>query len=67
VWERTHCKKKKKKDLVIASKENGLEGNAEKTTYMAMSGDQNAGQNSNIKIGNEHVKLWNSLNIWKKP
>ena len=36
----------------MASKETGLEPNAEKTTYMVMSRDQNAGQD-NISIGNK--------------
>jgi hypothetical protein len=35
------------------SKEIGLEVNAEKTKYMVMSRDQNAGQNHNIKIYNK--------------
>jgi hypothetical protein len=39
--------------LPIASKEIGLEVNAEKTKYMVMSRDQNAGQNGYIQIGNE--------------
>ena len=39
--------------LLIASKEIGLEVNAEKTEYMVMSRDQNAGQNGNIQIGNK--------------
>jgi hypothetical protein len=38
--------------LVVASYENGLEVNADKTKYMVMSQDQNAGQSQNIKIGN---------------
>jgi hypothetical protein len=38
--------------LIDASKEVGLEVNAEKTKYMLMSQDQNAGQNREIKIGN---------------
>jgi len=29
--------------LIVASKENGLEGNADKTKYTVMSRDQNAG------------------------
>jgi hypothetical protein len=45
-----HSIKKKAEDLVIASKEIGLEVNAEKTNYMIMSRNQNAGQNHNIKI-----------------
>jgi hypothetical protein len=35
-----------------ASKEIGLEVNAEKTKYMLLSRHQNAGQNHDIKIGN---------------
>ena len=39
--------------LAIASKETGLKVNAEKTKYMVMSRDQNAGQNGYIQIGNK--------------
>jgi di/tripeptidase len=42
--------------LLIASKDIGLEVNAEKTKYMVMSRDQNAGQNGYIQIGNESSK-----------
>jgi hypothetical protein len=45
-----HTIKKNAEDLVIASKEIGLEVNAEKTKYMVMSRHQKAGQNHNIKI-----------------
>jgi hypothetical protein len=45
--------KKNAEDLVIASKEIGLEVNAEKTKYMVMSRNQNAGQNHNINIDNK--------------
>jgi hypothetical protein len=38
--------------LIDASKEVGLEVNVEKTKYMLVSRDQNAGQNWDIKIGN---------------
>jgi len=38
--------------LVVANKEIGLEVNADKTKYMAMSRDQNAGRSHNIKINN---------------
>jgi hypothetical protein len=38
--------------LTDASKEVGIEVNREKTKYMLVSHDQNAGQNQNIKIGN---------------
>jgi hypothetical protein len=39
--------------VVVAGKEIGLEVNAEKTKYMVVSRDQNAGQNHNIKIDNK--------------
>jgi hypothetical protein len=38
--------------LFDASKEVGLESNVEKTKYMLVSRDQNAGQNRDINIGN---------------
>jgi hypothetical protein len=34
--------------LVVASKKNGLDVNADKTKYMVMTRDQNAGQRNNI-------------------
>jgi hypothetical protein len=43
--------KKNTETLIGASKEVGLEVNAEKTKYMLLSRHQNAGQNRNIKIG----------------
>jgi sorting nexin-29 len=43
---------KNKGTLIDASKEIGLEVNIEKTKYMLVSCDQNAGQNRDIKIGN---------------
>jgi hypothetical protein len=39
--------------LLIAGKEIGLEVNVEKTKYMIMSRDQNAGQNRYIQISNK--------------
>jgi hypothetical protein len=45
-----HTVKKNAEALVIASKEIGLEVNADKTKYMVISRDQNAGQNHDIKI-----------------
>jgi hypothetical protein len=44
--------KKNTQNLIDASKEVGLEVNAEKTKHMLLSRHQNAGQNHNIKIGN---------------
>jgi hypothetical protein len=53
--------------LVVASKETGLEVNAEKTKYMAMSRNQNAGQNHNIKLDNKSFEKVNSSDIWEQP
>jgi hypothetical protein len=58
-----HTTRKNTDALLIASKEIGLEVNAEITKSMVMSRDQNAGQNGNTQI--DHLKLWNSLNIWE--
>jgi hypothetical protein len=49
--------------LVVASKENVLEVNADRTKYMVMSRDQNAGQSHNIKIHNSSFERVNSSNI----
>ena len=47
-----HTKKKNAKALVVDSKENGLEVNADKTKYMVMSRDQNAGRSRGVKTDN---------------
>jgi len=43
-----HTIKKNKEALVVASEETRLAVNADKTNYMVMPPDQNAGQNHNI-------------------
>jgi hypothetical protein len=48
-----HSIKKNAEDLVLASKEIGLDVNAEKTKCMVMSRNQNAGHNHNIKVHNK--------------
>jgi len=53
--------------LVVASKEIGIEVNADKTTYMVISQDQNAGQSHNIKMDNKSFERWNSSNTWEQP
>ena len=47
-----HTVKENTEALVVVSKETGLDVNADKTTYMVMSRDQNAGPNHSIKIDN---------------
>jgi hypothetical protein len=47
-----HSIKENAEALVVASKEIGLEVNADKTKYMVMSQNQKAGQSHNVKIDN---------------
>jgi hypothetical protein len=47
-----HAVKKNTEALVAPTKEIGLEVNADKTKYMVMYRDQNAGRNNNIRIDN---------------
>ena len=51
--ESIHAIRKNTEALVIATKDIGLEVNAEKTKNMVMSRDQNAGQIINIQTGNK--------------
>ena len=67
---RVHIIKKKKTEVyLVGSKEIGLEVNADKTKYLVMSRDHNAGRSHNIKIdisSFERVEdfrcFWNNLN-----
>jgi len=58
-----HTIKKNAGALVVASKKNGLEINADKTKYMFMSQDQKAGCSHNIEIDNSSIEVWKSSNI----
>jgi hypothetical protein len=62
-----HNTKKNVEDLVILGKEIGLEVNAEKTKYMVMSRNQNAGHNHNINIDNKSLERVEDSNIWEQP
>jgi len=42
--------------LVVATKEIGLEVNADKTKYMVMSRNRNAGQGHSVKIDNTSIE-----------
>jgi hypothetical protein len=59
-----HTLRKNTEALTIASKEIGVEVNAEKTKYMVMSRNQNAGLNSNIKLGNKSFENVEQLKTW---
>jgi hypothetical protein len=55
---------KNTESLVVAGKESGLEVNTDKTKYMVMPRDRNAGRSHNIKIDNsasEKVKVFKYL------
>jgi hypothetical protein len=59
-----HTVQKNTEALVVASKETRLEVNADKTKYMVMSRDHNAGRSHNIKIDNNSFE---SSNTWENP
>ena len=52
--------------LVVASREPGLEVNADKTKHMVMSRDQNAGRGHSMEIDNSSIEGWKSSNIWEQ-
>jgi hypothetical protein len=51
-----HKVKENAEVLVVATKEIGLEVNADKTKYMIMSRDQNAGRSYSMKIDNSSIE-----------
>jgi len=52
-----HTRKANAEDLIVANKEMGLEVNADKTKYMVMSRDQNAGCGYSTKIDNRSFEI----------
>ena len=61
-----HTVKKNAEALVAATKEIGLEVNADKIKYMVMSRDQNAGRSHSTKLIIVHWKEWKISNIWQQ-
>jgi hypothetical protein len=61
-----HAIKEKAEALIVASKEIGLEVNADKTEYMVIFRDQNAGRSRNLKIYSTCFEMMSS-NIWEQP
>ena len=51
-----HTVKENAEALVVATKEIGLEVNADKTKYMITSRDQNAGRSQSMKIDNSGIE-----------
>ena len=62
-----HTVKENAEALVVATKEIGLEVNADRTKYMIMYQDQNAGRSHSIKICNHSLRRWKSSDIWGQP
>ena len=58
-----HTVKKNAAALVFASRETRLEVNGDKTKYMVMSRDQNAGRSHSIKTDVSFFEGWKSSNI----
>ena len=54
--ESVHAIKENAESLIVASKEIGLEVNADKTKYMVMSRDQNTGRSHNMKVDNSSIE-----------
>ena len=52
--------------LVVAAKETGLEVNADKTKYMVMSRDQNAGRTHSVKIDNSAFERVDEFKYWEQ-
>ena len=51
-WEEVYILKEKRRNLLVANMETGIEVNADKTKYIVMYRDQNASRSRNIKIDN---------------
>jgi len=58
-------RKKRTEALEVASKQSGLEENADKTKYMVTSRDQNAGRSHNIKTDNTSFERVVEFNYWE--
>ena len=52
----THTVKENVEALLVATKEIGLEVNADKTKYMVLSRDRNAGRGHSVKIDNSSIE-----------
>jgi hypothetical protein len=61
-----HTINKNTQTLIDASKEVGLEVNVEKTQYMLVPRDQNAGKNREIKWETDHLKICHISRIWER-
>jgi hypothetical protein len=58
-----HTVKENVEALVVAAKEIGLELNTDKTKYMVMSRDGNAGRGDGVKINNRSIERFKYLGV----
>ena len=62
-----HTLKENVEALVAATRETGLEVSADKTKYIVMSRDQNAGRIQRVRMDKSTFSRgWKSLNIWEQ-
>jgi hypothetical protein len=61
-----HTVKKNAEALLVASKEIGLEVNADETKYMLMSRNKTAGWSHSMKVDNSSFERVKSSNIWEQ-
>ena len=59
-----HTVKENVEALLVATKETGLEVNADKSKYMVMSRDQNAGRGHSVKIDNSSIESGGRVQIF---
>ena len=52
--------------LLVATKENGLEVNADKTKYMIMSRDRSAGRGHSVHIDNTSIERVEEFKYWER-
>jgi len=62
-----HTVKENAQILIVASKESGLEVNADKTKYMVMSRDQNAGRSHSMKTDNSSFERVEEFKYLEQP
>ena len=62
-----HTIQKTAEALVVASKEVGLEVNADETKYMAMSRDQNSGRSRNMRTDNRSFERVEEFKYLEQP
>jgi len=61
-----HNLKENAEALVAVTREMGLEVSADKTKYMVMSRDQNAGRIQSVRMIRVPSRGWKGLNIWEQ-